>query len=130
QALDYTLNGSARGLTLKFTPIPEEFLEHLARLIDNYYPPFATTAHGASGGPRTRSTDSPTVALRYGFAQTLGLDERELHARSAGTPKDFVDYLLYKAAVAGASDVMIDRHGAHTRIKVMVDGRGYLFDQP
>jgi len=130
QALDYTLNASARGLTLQFTRIPDEFLEHLARLIDNYYPPFSKSAYGASGGPGARTTESAKVASRYGFSQTLGLDERELHARAAGTPKDFVDFLLYKAAVAGASDVMIDRHEAHTRIKVMIDGRGYLFDEP
>jgi type II secretory ATPase GspE/PulE/Tfp pilus assembly ATPase PilB-like protein len=129
QALDYTLNASARGLTLEFTPIPKEFQEHLTRLIDNYYPPFARTAHGA-GGSKPDGADGPTVATRYGFSQTLEIDARELQARAAGTPLDFVDYLLNKATTLGASDVMIDRHGPHTRIKVMIDGRGYLFDEP
>jgi type II secretory ATPase GspE/PulE/Tfp pilus assembly ATPase PilB-like protein len=129
QALDYTLNASARGLTLEFTPIPEEFQEHLARLIDNYYPPFERPE--ASPSDRESCGDRPaTVATRYGFAHTLEVDARELHARAAGTPLDFVDYLLNKATTLGAADVMIDRHGPHTRIKVMIDGRGYLFDEP
>lgn len=129
QALVYTLNTSARGLTLEFTPVPKEFQEHLARLIDNYYPPLPRTAREAGNSIAT-GTEISTVTTRYGFSQILEIDTRELQARAAGTPLDFVDFLLSKATTLGASDVMIDRHGPHTRIKVMIDGRGYLFDEP
>lgn len=127
-ALDHLLNASARGLRLEFTPIPEEFAEHLSRLIDNHYPPLDSSSKGSSR--RDGAGASTSLTQRYGFSQTLDIDQREIHARAAGTPKDFVDYLLYKGVQLGASDLQIDRFGTHTRLKFMIDGRGYLFDQP